>query len=368
MSNDFLASYFTRPLTWGRLLRLVLVLAAFGAIWWLWPSPKPPLRPVILLVNHYPMTAADKQFYRQANPYGFLLGLPSHKNLDPRILRQELEEVLGRRDFVFFIDQEGGSVNRIKQFDPSFPAPAAATFGKLAQKDRKKAIEETYEYGVRTGKFLKNLTVNVVFAPLAEVTPRGDSPHKSRYFSADVKIVEELSAAYAAGLAAGGVIPCYKHALGQSAETSDPHYERQVVALTQEEIRQQLLPPFQAANRWPFLMTAHAYYTSIDPERVSTYSPNFYRFVRRELDFDGWIVPDALNMVASGPREFVSEGEQMNWALSAGADLVIPLFNFDADPSWMLDQIKQISGKNLRKFYRKLKNYPPRVRLEKPAD
>lgn len=361
MSNDFLASYFTRPLTWGRLLRLVLVLAAFGAIWWLWPSPKPPLRPVILLVNHYPMTAADKQFYRQANPYGFLLGLPSHKNLDPRILRQELEEVLGRRDFVFFIDQEGGSVNRIKQFDPSFPAPAAATFGKLAQKDRKKAIEETYEYGVRTGKFLKNLTVDVVFAPLAEVTPRGDSPHKSRYFSADVKIVEELSAAYAAGLAAGGVIPCYKHALGQSAETSDPHYERQVVALTQKEIRQQLLPPFASARRWPFLMTAHAYYTDIDPEQISTYSPAFYRFVREELQFDGWIVPDALNMASSGPRQFVSEGEQMNRALAAGADLVIPLFNLDANPFWMLEQIKQISNKNLRKFHQKLKTHAPMV-------
>ena len=368
MPKDILASYLNRPLTLGRLLKLAAVVVVFWAVWKYWPTNKPPLRPVILAVNHYPMTQADKEFFRQANPYGFLLGIPAHRQLDPRRLRQELEKTLERNDFVFFIDQEGGTVNRMKQFDPTFPAPAPAVFGALAKQDRQKAIQETYAYGLRTGKALKELTVDVVFAPLAEVRPSGDSPHKSRYFSADPQIVAELAAAYAKGLADGGVIPCYKHALGQSAESSDPHYKRQTVSLSEDEIRQQLLPPFQAANRWPFLMTAHAYYTSIDPERVSTYSPNFYRFVRRELGFDGWIVPDALNMVASGPREFVSEGEQMNWALSAGADLVIPLFNFDADPSWMLDQIKQISGKNLRKFYRKLKNYPPRVRLEKPAD
>ena len=359
MPKDLLASYFNRPLTPLRLLKLLAVLAAVFTLWRWWPAPAPPVRPVILLINHYPMTAADKQFYRQANPYGFLLGLPARENLDPRILRQELSEVLGRTDFVFFIDQEGGPVNRIKQFDPSFKAPAPAVFGKMARQDRKQAAREVYAYGLRVGKFLKSLTVDVVFAPLAETTPQGNSPHKSRYFSDDVEMVKELSDAYARGLADGGVVPCYKHAVGASASSSDPHYERQVVALTQAEIRRRLLPPFAGSNQWPFLMTAHALYTAIDPETVSTYSKKFYRFVREELNFDGWIVPDALNMEASAQQRFVSEGAQMNAALDAGADLVIPLFNLDADPVWMLEQIQQISRKNIIKFHRKLRRHPP---------
>ena len=81
--------------------------------------------------------------------------------------------------------------------------------------------------------------------------------------------------------------------------------------------------------------------------------------MREELNFDGWIVPDALNMEASAQQRFVSEGAQMNAALDAGADLVIPLFNLDADPVWMLEQIQQISRKNIIKFHRKLRRHPP---------
>ena len=360
MGKDFLENYLTKQRS---MLFWVVLLAVAGAVWGIvkcWPEPAPPLRPVLLLINRYPLTSLDKDFFRQANPYGFLLGLPSRTDLDPRTLRKELEQALGRKDFLFFIDQEGGKVNRIKQYDPSFRAPAPATFGKQAEKDLAKAEKAVYEYGLRTGQFLKSRTIDVVFAPLAEQMPQGENaPLKSRYFSSDIQVVKTLADAYARGLADGGVIPCYKHAVGDSAVSSDPHYEQQTVTLPQQEIISRLLVPFSSASDWPFLMTAHAHYTAIDPKTVSTYSPAFYRFVRQELNFDGFIIPDALNMYASEQTGFLEPAEQMNRAFAAGADIVIPLFNLDADPGWMLEQLKRIDSRHIRRFQRKLAQQPP---------
>ncbi|OUO57491.1 glycoside hydrolase family 3 N-terminal domain-containing protein [Candidatus Avelusimicrobium gallicola] len=237
MARDFLETYLNKPRSFLFVIGLVLLgLAAWGVMLWRLEAPAP-VRPVILLINRYPLTPADKSFLQQANPYGFLLGIPAHPHLDPRRLRQELAEVLHRADFVFFIDQEGGTVNRIKQYDPSFQAPAPEVFGKQAETNLPQAIEAAYQYGVRTGKFLKNLTIDVVFAPLAEQRPTGpNAPHKSRYFSDQPALVQALADAYARGLADGGVIPCYKHAPGGSAQ-----YEKQTVELPALEIQSKLL-------------------------------------------------------------------------------------------------------------------------------
>lgn len=353
MQKDILKNWLEKPLTLWRFLALLLAACAVWGVAALWPQAHPPVRPVILLINHYPLTPADKDFYKEANPYGFLLGIPSRQDLDPRLLRRELASALGRSDFLFFIDQEGGTVNRLKQFFPDMDAPGAAHFGALALKDKTSAQKAVYQYGKEIGAKLKELTVDVVFAPNAEVFPQGARLLASRYYGSDTQIVKLLADAYAEGLAAGGVTPCYKHAVGASALKEDPHLAVQQAPYTLKEIEDIFLPPFQGASRWPFLMTAHVNYPAIDPQVVSTYSPAFYQFVREKLHFDGLIIPDALNMAAAEQGKFVSVSGQMNQALGAGADVVIPFFNIDANPNWMLEELRQISPAYIKRFHKK---------------
>lgn len=354
MAKDVLKNWLNKPLTLWSASKLLLAAVAVWGIIACWPKPKVPVRPVILLINHYPFTPQDTYFYKQANPFGFLLGIPKRENLDPRILRLELAEALGRNDFLFFIDQEGGSVNRLKQFFPQEKAPSPAYFGKLAAKDEESAAQEAYQYGLSVGKKLKELTVDVVFGPNAEVLPEGeDYLFRSRYYSSSPQIVKRLADAYAAGLAQGGVIPCYKHAVGASGLNKDPHLVKQEALYSVQEIREIFLPPFQNASRWPFLMTAHVLYPAIDAQHVSTYSPAFYRFVREELNFNGLIIPDALNMEAADQDAFVSVSEQMNKALAAGADVVIPFFNVDANPAWILKELEAISPAYVKRLNKK---------------
>ncbi len=356
MSKSLLEKLLTHPITAKGILFFLLCSALFFFVYKKLPQPKIPTRPVLLLINHYPLTEEDKNFYRRANPYGFLLGIPARLNLNPPTLRQELEEILQRKDFLFFIDQEGGLVNRIKQFDPNFQAPAPSFFGKLAQTDLSQAQQAVYEYGVRTGKKLKELTVDVVFAPLAEIAKPEDTLSRSRYFSEDPHIVQILADAYAAGLAEGGVIPCYKHAPGVTASAKDPHYVKPPVnSLSVPQLRQRGITPMKNANKWPFLMTGHNLYSAIDEKNISTYSPKTYNFIRRELHFDGLIIPDALNMQAAQLSYTSDIATRMRSALAAGADIVIPFFHIDAPTSWMIQQIESLPTKYAKRLQKKIK-------------
>ena len=313
---------------------------------------KKDIMPVVLLINRYPLEEEDKRFLQNVNPYGFLLSIPIHEGLEIPRLKTELEEILGRNDFLFFIDQEGGSVNRIKYFVSGFEAPAPATLGKLAQKDLGKAVRQTYEYGLSTGKALKDMAIDVVFAPLAEASAGPNTHHKSRYFSQDFHIAKELADAFASGLSDGGVIPCYKHFPG-APTTTDPHTTAQEIPATLQTLRTQNLPQFRQATRWNCLMTAHAVYPAIDKRNTSTFSPAFYRFLRKELAFDGIIFPDALNMEAADGSDVYTTGVRMNKALEAGADVVMPFFAFSADPKWMEEQIRHIQLPYIKRFQKK---------------
>lgn len=326
----------------------VLLFAAFKAL----VPGKKDIMPVVLLINRYPLEEADKRFLKNVNPYGFLLSIPIHPGLELPRLKAELEEVLGRNDFLFFIDQEGGAVNRIKHFVGGFDAPAPETFGKLAEKDLGEAVRQVYEYGLRTGKTLKEMAVDVVFAPLAEPSAGPDTHRRSRYFSQNPRIAKELADAFARGLNDGGVTPCYKHFPGAPTET-DPHETAQEIPASLQTLHEQNLPQFRQAARWNCLMTAHAVYPAIDTQNTSTFSPAFYRFLRKELPFDGIIFPDALNMEAADGADISTTGVRMNKALEAGADVVLPFFPFSAEPEWMEEQIRHIQRPYIKRFQTK---------------
>lgn len=313
---------------------------------------KRPIMPVVLLIWEYPLSKPYKDFLAEVNPYGFLLSIPTHKGMDPVQLKKELEDVLGRKDFIFFIDQEGGSVNRIKQFDPSFKTPHAEYFGKLAKKDLNKAVQEVKNIGLVTGKKLKELAMDVVFAPVAEPAIQQDVYGRGRYFSEDPKIAKILADAYAEGLASGGVTPCYKHFPGAST-TLDPHIGASVFDENIELLKENSIQNFSKANDWNCIMTSHGIYNALDKKNVSTYSGKFYQFLRKELHYEGLIIPDALNMEAADGSNRETLGFRMNKALEAGADVVLPFFN-TMDFETNRKQLSYIQKKYIKRFQKKL--------------
>lgn len=329
------------------MLPVILVWACFS-----FKAPKQDVMPVILLINQYPLTDDSKEFFKRINPYGFLLSVPLHQGMHPPQLRKELEEVLKRNDFLFFLDQEGGPVNRLKNFEPDFQSPAAQKYGDLAKQNLEHAILQAKLEGERTGKLLKKLSIDVAFAPTADVPYTENIPVRNRYYSTDPKITKALADAFAEGLDKGGAAPCYKHFPGV-VTFADPHFISPVVHDDIKTIQKNSVFAFEKARQYGCLMPSHMFFISIDKHNISTFSPAFYKFAKESLEFKGLIITDALNMAAAGGPNSNTVGERMNQALAAGADVVMPFFPFHRSTKFMEEQIRQIDPRYIKRFQKR---------------
>lgn len=313
-----------------------------------------PVRPVILTLSSYPVSEQELVYLKKVNPYGIILFEYSfQRGVRPDWLKHDLRRELGRNDLLFFVDQEGGEVNRLKGLYPGTVYPSARSFGELAQKGLAQAEEAAYQAGLTAGADGSAAGFDVNFAPAAELCA-AKGFLKTRCFSADPETGAVLAAAYARGIKEGGMEPAYKHAPGLAYSRKDPHSGRAVVHRSLEELRAEELRFFKDASRYDYLLTAHAVYPAIDPDSVSVYSPLFYRFLRNELQFKGWIVTDALNMASAMPGE-MSRGEQMQAALAAGADLVMPFFGPQEDFEERWREIQKIKPAQIRAFNKRLR-------------
>lgn len=313
-----------------------------------------PLLPVILVLQTNPVSAEELNFLKRANPYGILLlkNTLDH-GLLPDELKRQLQHALKRKDIYFFIDQEGGTVNRLAHMFPQKKYPPLKTLGELARKDADKAREDAYEYGFSVGQDLAKFGLDVNFAPAAEICLKNNFLN-DRCISEDPAIVSMLANAFAQGLAKAHIIPVYKHAPGIAYARLDPHTKLAHITRTLPQLRSEEMRAMRGAEKWPYLQTGHAIYSAIDPDAPSTYSPKFYQFIRQELSFDGLIIPDALNMTsASIPGK--TRGEQIQLALAAGADIVMPFFSFSMPFNERWEELQKITPQQIKQFNKKIR-------------
>jgi beta-N-acetylhexosaminidase len=194
-----------------------------------------------------------------------------------------------------FVDQEGGEASAFADAPPSVAAGGYATEARA------------FAEGRATARALRRRGVDVDLAPVLDA-PTG--PLGSRHFRRS-----EVGLAFARGLAAGGVAACVKHfpGLGSAAISTD----------LRPYVRARLLPGELRAFRAAVdagvgcVMTSHAVYRGYGP-RHAVVSPGVYATLRG-WGFDGVVITDSLNVVASGDWS-------ARWAVGAalaGADLLL---------------------------------------------
>jgi beta-N-acetylhexosaminidase len=116
-----------------------------------------------------------------------------------------------------------------------------------------------------------------------------------------------------------------KHFPGHGDTNVDSHTGLPVISHTREELETIDLPPFQAAidRDIDAIMTAHIVVPALDDSgRPATLSkPILTGFLRKQMDFDGLIVTDALTM--EGVREMFGDARVPIEAIKAGADVLL---------------------------------------------
>jgi len=268
------------------------------------------------------LTAEERDFFRAADPLGFILFARNVENPDQvRSLVAGLRQSVGRADAPVLIDQEGGRVARLKP--PHWPArPPAAFFGELyRQRGRTTACEAVRLDARLIADDLYRLGIDVLCAPVLDL--RYPTTHQAigdRSFGGDPEVVSDLAASFIDGAIEGGVIPVLKHIPGHGRATRDSHFDLPVVEATAAELAASDFVPFRqlAARGWG--MTAHIVYRAFDAERPATQSKIVIGdVIRGRIGFDGFLMTDDLSMNALG-GDFDQRTER---ALGAGCDAIL---------------------------------------------
>ena len=266
------------------------------------------------------LTADERAFLREAQPWGFILFQRNIAGPEPlRGLIDGVRTTLGRSAPVL-IDQEGGRVQRLGP--PHWPVyPPGAVYGALYDRDRDIGLSAARLGARLIAADLAALGIDVDCLPIADVPVAGADPVVGdRAYGTEPAKVAAIAGAVAQGLADGGVLPVLKHIPGHGRATADSHAKLPVVNADRATLESTDFAAFRPLAALPLGMTAHVVFTAIDPIAPATISATIVcEVIRDSIGFKGLLMSDDISMGAlSG-----SVGERSRSAIAAGCDVVL---------------------------------------------
>ncbi|NNE52926.1 MAG: beta-N-acetylhexosaminidase [Sulfitobacter sp.] len=262
------------------------------------------------------LTVEEKAFFREMNPFGFILFA---RNIDTpdqvRAICDEMREAVGHHA-VITIDQEGGRVQRLRGpiwRDWLPPLDLVAMTGE----DAAEALYLMYRI---IADELHAIGVDSNCAPMVDLaTAETHDFLRNRCYGTDPQRVADLGRAVADGLLNGGVLPVLKHIPGHGRATLDSHNDLPRVTASPAELLRTDFAPFRALNDLPMGMTAHLIFEAYDKAVPATCSPEVMQVIRDEIGFDNLIMTDDVSMKALQGTHV----ESTRAAIAAGCDVIL---------------------------------------------
>jgi beta-glucosidase-like glycosyl hydrolase/CubicO group peptidase (beta-lactamase class C family) len=169
--------------------------------------------------------------------------------------------------------------------------------------------------------------VHWIYAPDADVNNNPGNPIiNTRSFGEDPARVSEFVSAFVRGVEENGGIATAKHFPGHGDTAADSHIDLPVIRADRARLESLELVPFRAAIAAGVgsVMTGHLNVPALEPDAntPATLSQNILTGVlRKELQFEGLVVTDAMDM--GGITVRFSPGEAAVRAVAAGADCLL---------------------------------------------
>ena len=190
-------------------------------------------------------------------------------------------------------DEEGGEVERITDGYNS-----QRYYGQLAEEDSEKAQEELVaDYKQRAQTILEN-GLNMNLAPVADLS--NDNSYMGSYersFGTDFNITTDLLGRAVETYRQQGLISCLKHFPGYGNGQNTHEAQRYHITESRDVINN-YIEVFRKGieSGAPTILRSHLYYDAIDSENPAILSQEIGNIIRNNLDFDGVVITDALNM------------------------------------------------------------------------
>ena len=242
-------------------------------------------------------------------------------------IRAQQLQLLAKYPLLIAADIEEGVGQRFS--GATWFAPPMA-LGQIAKDNLPTALQMAEKMGSAIAQEAVAIGINWLLAPVVDINNNPNNPVINvRAFGESAEVVAQLTSAFIKGTQHSPVLTSAKHFPGHGDTDVDSHLSLPVVNHGFERLQQMELVPFERAIAAGVdsIMTAHLLLPRIDPDYPATLSPAALSgLLRRDLDFDGLIVTDALIM-GGIMQQYGSEDGKGNeaavLAVEAGADVLL---------------------------------------------
>lgn len=183
----------------------------------------------------------------------------------------------------------------------------------------------SYEIAKITGEEARAIGIHHNYAPVADLGNLETNPIINvRAYSSDPVVVAQHCIEYIKGCKESRVMSTVKHFPGHGFTSDDSHSTLPVIDRTKEELNEDLYPFKECINNGvQSIMIGHLNVPSLDPSNIpATLSYSIVtQLLKEELNFDGLVITDAMNMF--GVTSNISVGEASVNAINAGVDMLL---------------------------------------------
>ena len=235
-----------------------------------------------------------------------------------KLLMESIQQSAISYPLFTFVDQEGGKVQRLGS-EKGF-----ADFCSAKNVAETMSVARARQHYRSMGALLKEYGLNFDFAPCVDLD--GDPACDvigglGRSYSDSVETIVDYSRAMIEGLRDHGIFSCLKHYPGHGRARGDSHLGLVDIGKTWSDVE---LDPYRRLvkeGRVDAVMTAHLLHNGMDRNAPPTFSKKWIGKLRKEIGFNGVVIPDDLHMGAILSRysleEIVTQG------FDAGLDLLL---------------------------------------------
>lgn len=214
------------------------------------------------------------------------------------------------------VDEEGGEVSRLKTLaETNLPEFEGARV--LSNKGMDAVLSDT-EVKMQ---YLKELGINMNFAPVADVVENPNSYMYLRSASGDAKVAAEYVKTVLSVMQENQVVGCVKHFPGYG-DNVNTHAGIASDNKTLLEYQERDFIPFQAGINAgvDMIMVSHITMNAVDGETPASLSSKVHDLLREDLGYTGVIIADDLNMQAILNTMTIEEATAK--AFVAGNDMI----------------------------------------------
>ena len=231
-------------------------------------------------------------------------------------------------------DEEGGRVARVMETLHPYSLDAMLTYKDMGK-------DKAYENATLIAESIKKYGFNTAFAPVADVWSNPENTViGDRAYSDDFEQASELVSTAVQGFKDKGMICSLKHFPGHGDTKVDSHYGAAYVSKTLEQLRKEEFLPFKAGidAGADMVMIGHLIVPDID-EVPATFSRKIVTdILKKELNFEGIVISDALNMQAIS--DYYDSSSAAVHAVKAGVDILLCPLDLDESVTALVNAVQ----------------------------